>query len=183
MSSLVTVCPCHQFVLENCQETLIYTCKGLEKPGIEPATPGLQVEWVNLCAMEASVSHPQCQSLEVAVTSENMENFIVTVCEPPVQLDFGQYVLSDNGITVKYSCFSGYTLSGASERRCGANSTGWSGSDPVCGMILRYEFIAVKKLNLVSLTKCLSIFYPLSKRLQKEWKTVTVNFLLYVDAT
>ena len=49
--------------------------------------------------------------------------------------DYGQYVLLDNGFTVKYSCESGYTLSGVNERHCGANSTGWSGADPNCGKI------------------------------------------------
>ena len=47
----------------------------------------------------------------------------------------GQNVLSGDGFTVKYSCENGYTLSGVNERQCGANGTGWSGSDPNCGMM------------------------------------------------
>ena len=56
--SLVTVCPCEQFVLENCHGASVYSNKsqyeGLEKPGIVSTISGLQGKWLNHSATVAS---------------------------------------------------------------------------------------------------------------------------------
>ena len=56
VSSLVTVCPCEQFVLENCHGASVYSLNtnDWEKPVIVYATPGLQGKWLNHSASEAS---------------------------------------------------------------------------------------------------------------------------------
>ena len=56
VSSLVTVCPCQQFVLANCHATrLRVSSKRLEKSGVEPTTPGLEGEKLNHYTTEASL--------------------------------------------------------------------------------------------------------------------------------
>ena len=47
---------------------------GLEKPGIEPATPGLQGEWHNHCTTEA----PQAKNMTQGIPSKILTNFNLT---------------------------------------------------------------------------------------------------------
>ena len=54
--SLVTVCSCEQFVLENCHGASVYSLnnEGLENPGIVSTISGLQGKWLNHSATVAS---------------------------------------------------------------------------------------------------------------------------------
>ena len=60
-----------------------------------------------------------------------------SVCNPPSDLDNGQVVVIDSGYRAEYTCDLGLSLDGVSERRCGADGSGWSDSDPVCGIVFR----------------------------------------------
>ena len=57
------------------------------------------------------------------------------MCNPPSDLDNGQVVVVESGHKVEYTCDIGFSLDGASERQCGTNGSGWSDSDPVCGIL------------------------------------------------
>ena len=56
-------------------------------------------------------------------------------CDVPVAPPNGQVILSDTKLSLNYHCDSGYTISGSSGRVCSSDGTGWTGSQPSCGMI------------------------------------------------
>ena len=54
VSSLITVCPCQQFVMEFMGPRFRVSAERLEKPGIKPTTSGLEDEQLNHYSTEAS---------------------------------------------------------------------------------------------------------------------------------
>ncbi|WAQ98671.1 SVEP1-like protein [Mya arenaria] len=54
------------------------------------------------------------------------------VCEPPTVVEGGAYLISADGLTVTFSCDTGYTMVGTSEIACDANGAGWEIVYPNC---------------------------------------------------
>ncbi|WAQ98147.1 SVEP1-like protein [Mya arenaria] len=54
------------------------------------------------------------------------------VCEPPPSLQNGETIISADGLTARYSCQSGYSLSGPTTRVCQSDGTAWTDEDPFC---------------------------------------------------
>ena len=70
-----------------------------------------------------------------------------TVCDGPAAPTDGSVWVSPDGMTVKFNCDVGYTVSGTVDNTCTTNGTGWLHSSPTCGQSLPilcfFSFIAV----------------------------------------
>ncbi|XP_053399292.1 CUB and sushi domain-containing protein 3-like [Mercenaria mercenaria] len=54
------------------------------------------------------------------------------ICDPPEDLMNGAYILSNDGMSVTYTCDVNYTLNGTTIRTCSNNGNGWDGVTPTC---------------------------------------------------
>ena len=56
-----------------------------------------------------------------------------SVCGTPYQIDNGNYTISNDGMSVVYTCHTSYTLVGDDTLHCGTDGSGWQGATPKCG--------------------------------------------------
>ena len=65
--------------------------------------------------------------------------FLFTECVQPASPGNGSYLISDDGLTLIYSCNVGFTMSGSAIRSCDTEGSGWSGQAPICGKNLDFH--------------------------------------------
>ena len=63
----------------------------------------------------------------------NFSLFVISECNPPTPILYGNLTMSEDNQTVTYTCEVGRTLVGPSNRECQVDGTGWSSSEPSCG--------------------------------------------------
>ncbi|XP_052791551.1 LOW QUALITY PROTEIN: uncharacterized protein LOC128225682 [Mya arenaria] len=72
------------------------------------------------------------------------------VCEPPPSLQNGETIISADGLTARYSCQSGYSLSGPTTRVCQSDGTAWTDEDPFCVQCEELHLVSNMNVTLVT---------------------------------
>ena len=58
--------------------------------------------------------------------------YYVPVCKPPNTPANGHIKISEDGMTINYTCNTGYSLNGVGTRLCQTDGLGWNELDPTC---------------------------------------------------
>lgn len=62
----------------------------------------------------------------------------IAVCEPPTAPEDGSLWVSGDGMSLLYTCDTGFSLNGADNNSCGHDGTGWKYAHPTCGNAFFY---------------------------------------------
>ena len=85
--------------------------------------------------------------------------FFIAECEQPDNIDNGNFVISDSGISVLYSCDVGYSMNGSNTRSCDSGGNGWTGSSPQCCKLPFFFDLIIVHFRFVSNQTYFTIMY------------------------